>query len=226
MPIFLISGSREPNKRNGFTANVTECYANALRLSGADAVLYLDLPPEEAARRFDGLLLAGGGDPAPCLYGEEVLNDTVSVDEVRDAREFALLAAFCNVKKPVFGICRGLQVINVHFGGTLHQDLPAEGFRSHAETTHDLVPDGPGTIPGLAGVLRVNSYHHQAVKQLGDGLLSAARSDDGLVEAAIHESLPVFGVQWHPELAAGGRPHPLSDMQPLFDYVSALARRA
>lgn len=167
--------------------------------------------PEYAAE-LDALVLQGGADVSPSSYGEEPLRSDWRGDRVRDVHEIALLQEFVSRGKPVLGICRGLQLINVAFGGTLFQDIvsqreqPAEHHNPEAYDRHyheiAFVPGG-----GLAGIYPdtrsawVNSIHHQAVKALGrDLVVDAVSVPDGVVEA-LRRAGPgyVVGVQWHPE---------------------------
>ena len=159
--------------------------------------------------RVDGLILAGGGDVAPTVgaadHGQYRL-----VDKSRDIWEGALLAWALEMGKPVLGICRGMQLINVALGGTLWADLPSErpGLVEHQQT----LPRGRGTHPvrvdptsKLAGILDlselvVNSGHHQGIKDLAPSLETGALALDGLIEAVCHKDARfVLGVQWHPE---------------------------
>lgn len=164
---------------------------------------------------LDGLVLQGGSDVSPGSYGEEPLRPEWSGDALRDTYELELFHEFMRQRKPVFGICRGCQLINVGLGGSLYQDLatqlPASGHHRD-EALYDanyhaaaLVPDSSLAVryPGVDR-FQLNSIHHQAIKQLGAGLVVEARSvPDGLVEA-VRWSGPgyVVGVQWHPEFTA------------------------
>lgn len=161
---------------------------------------------------LDGLVLQGGADVSPGSYGEEPRRAEWQGDRIRDLYEIELLWEFVFRQKPVLGICRGAQLINVAFNGSLHQDIAEEvpGAISHLERDlyYDLHHDvkfekdsrlaqiyGEGTRP------RINSIHHQSIKRLGSGLTVEARSpDDGVVEAIRWGgSSYVMGVQWHPE---------------------------
>lgn len=194
-------------------------YFDSVTASGGAAVLLPPQPqPERAASAvldgLDGLILTGGLDVQPELYGAErhPLTDPARPD--RDAWELALLAGARGRGIPVFGICRGLQLINVALGGTLHQHLPdalgTERYRIgggvFAENTVEVAE---GTrLAGLvgAGAFGVHSYHHQGIDSLGDGVLVTAVTDDGLVqafEAPGDEYL--VAVQWHPEENAADR---------------------
>jgi putative glutamine amidotransferase len=163
------------------------------------------------ARDFDGVLFSGGEDVDPSLYDETKKYESVHVDRSRDHFEFALLDAAMERRLPILGICRGIQMINVKFGGTLIQDIPSdtELERDHrqqgnrAELTHTVTVTEPdsalaGVVPGSC---RVNSLHHQAIKRLGRGLKVTAHSEDGLVEAveAADDYPFLMAVQWHPE---------------------------
>jgi len=170
----------------------------------------------EIVRRLDGLIITGGPDVAPELYGEEN-RDARGVSLLRDNYEIALATEAKRQVRPLLGICRGVQVMNVAFGGSLIQDIPKE-----CPTTHSHVrgPDQVDNIhpiqltrdsfltPLFAGEeLLVNSSHHQAVKTPGNGLTIVALSDDGLVEAVQDFSqFCLVGVQWHPERLQGTWP--------------------
>jgi len=145
-----------------------------------------------------GLLLPGGGDIHPRLYGEEI-DGSKNIDEQRDERETALLAKFVSMKKPVLGICRGVQLINVFFGGSLYQDIQDHTCFEDGDRLHGSHTDSAILKSIYSGSFTVNSSHHQAVKKLGNGLRAVQWAEDGTVEAVCHETLPVFGVQWHPE---------------------------
>ena len=146
----------------------------------------------------DALLLPGGADLAPWRYGQA---NTASrgIDTLRDMEELELLQQFALLKKPVLGICRGLQVINVYFGGTLLQDLSGHSAASGIDRRHRVtaVPSPLQEICGECGI--VNSAHHQAVDHLGSGLSPLQWSPDGTIEGLRHRTLPVWAVQWHPE---------------------------
>lgn len=159
----------------------------------------------------DMLLLTGGRDVDPQFYHQKI-NGAVSVDTRRDECELKLIDAFVKAKKPIFGICRGMQLLNVYFGGTLIQDLPAMPMHHHdAETLfHEIETVKGSDIDRLLGpVFTANTYHHQAVDRLADDLIVTAYSlPDRVAEALQHKSLPVFAVQFHPErMTSGERSH-------------------
>jgi len=158
----------------------------------------------------DGLLLSGGVDVDPALYGAQPQVDLGAVDRERDVLELALYRAFRASKKPILGICRGIQLVNVAEGGTLHQHLPAvPGTQQHRQADRIGAPLHAVTLESdsrLAVALgraevRTNSYHHQALDRLGDGLRAVGRSADGVVEALEgRDGAFLLAVQWHPEL--------------------------
>jgi len=193
------------------------------------------------AHHLDGLLLQGGNDMAPQSYGQEPLRPEWRGDALRDRYEMELIQAFVDAGKPVFGICRGLQVLNVLFGGTLLQDIPTQRpeARCHVDRAaydklHHEVVFEPGSrlaalYPGQAGA-RVNSIHHQGIQQLAPGFQVEARCpEDGMIEAIRRTEGPyVAAVQWHPEFHRLGAPHSqgwFDDSALLQDFLQA-AREA
>lgn len=194
-------------------------YAEALRAVGVPAERIRVVTPEDAAAARDlasgaaGLVLCGGADVVPERYGEAMLPDA-GVEPVpeRDKLEWSLLAAAQEARLPVWGVCRGLQVINVYFGGSLWQDLPTQhpSAIEHslseppdrlAHTVRLVAPEAPLGEILAREVPQVNSRHHQALKRVAEGLVTVALSPDGLVEAAVldRQDWWVRGVQWHPE---------------------------
>ena len=144
------------------------------------------------------LLLPGGGDVEPWRYGR---GNTASrgLEPERDTAELMLLERFIAAGKPVLGICRGIQIINVFFGGTLCQDLPCHAATDGKDRFHTVCTVRSPLLPVCGPVCRVNSAHHQAVDALGRGLRAIQWAEDGTVEALCHDCLPIWGVQWHPE---------------------------
>ena len=177
-------------------AEVYANYYNALKESGMEPVFSTDLSIAESC---DGLLLTGGYDINPALYGQENVA-CVNIDPVRDEEEIALVRQFMKLERPIFGICRGHQILNVALGGDMIQDIPG-----HAEIAPGLdhvhpviaVDDFMKNIYGNRFV--VNSAHHQLVHHLGEGLRVTCRSEEGYIEGVIHENGRVIGVQFHPE---------------------------
>lgn len=187
------------------------------------------------ARHLDGLVLQGGADVSPTSYGEEPLEAEWAGDRLRDEYEIELVHEFVEAGKPVLGVCRGLQLINVAFGGTLYQDLREQLPHSVPHLTDKYeknlhsVSFEPGSslarlYPGVADT-RVNSIHHQAIKTLGRDLRAEAHSQpDGVVEAIRHSGTGfVLGVQWHPEFHRPGDATVL-DCTPILDAFLTAAR--
>lgn len=154
---------------------------------------------------FDGLLLPGGyADVCPERYGQVPTPGGASHrNEPLDDLQFAVLDQFVKAKKPVFGICRGHQLINVYFGGILNQNIPTADHHicGAIYMAHDTTAAADSFLAPLYGEkFPTNTSHHQAVETLGKGMTAVQFSDDNVVEATQHESLPVWSVQWHPEL--------------------------
>ena len=171
-------------------------YLEAVRAAGLDPV-----PISPAQRRgledLGGLVLTGGGDVDPFLYGAEPHLRTKYVSRERDELEQALVEEAERKDLPILGICRGLQILNVTRGGTLHQHV--EG---HKEVEHSVRPEPGSQVAAFVGTedYTVNSRHHQAVNRLGRGLAVTARAEDGIIEAVEDpEKRFLVAVQWHPE---------------------------
>ena len=194
-----------------------------------------DVTLDHFAQWLDGLVLHGGADVSPLSYGEQPLQEKWAGDKVRDEYEIALVAAFERHRKPVFGVCRGLQLMNVAYGGTLYQDINTQVPQSLVHRDASVYDQNFHTIeiqPGsrLAALypgpsqVTVNSIHHQAIKDLAPGFRVEAVSDeDGLVEA-IRRSDPqqpyLAAVQWHPEFHLPGS-RTLDDSALLQDFLGA-----
>lgn len=180
-----------------------ENYENALRSLGAEPTARYC---PEADTGYDGLLICGGADVDPARFGQEN-RGSVGIDKDRDEAEFALVEAYRKAGKPILGICRGHQVVNVALGGTLIQDLPAPVGAFHfndefrPEDRVHAVHAAPGSWfeETWGRYFTVNSYHHQAVDRLGEGLTPMLWSESGVIEGMFHESLPILCVQFHPE---------------------------
>ncbi|MFI5443766.1 gamma-glutamyl-gamma-aminobutyrate hydrolase family protein [Polaromonas sp. UC242_47] len=196
-----------------------------------------DVTFDHYAQWLDGLVLHGGADVWPGSYGEIPLEERWSGDRLRDEYDKALVTAFEGLGKPVFGVCRGLQLLNVAFGGTLYQDVETqvpESFRHRDAASYDLnyhsvdIVQGSGLsllYPGVERV-RVNSIHHQAIKDLAPEFQAEAFSiSDGLVEA-IRRRDPaksyIAAVQWHPEFHQPGS-DTIDDRALLDDFLDAVA---
>lgn len=185
------------------------------------------------AAALDALVLQGGNDVAPQTYGQTPLDPAWAGDAVRDAYEMALIRAFVQAGKPVFGICRGLQMLNVAFGGTLWQDIKTQQPQAleHVKTNlyeHNIHPMEilPNThLASLYPALRhahINSIHHQGIRELAPGFVVEARCpEDGIIEA-IRKEGPGFvaGVQWHPEFRQNNQAVTFDDMPMLRDFLA------
>lgn len=181
-------------------------YANGvLEAGGLPVHLPVDADPADLLNHLDGILLPGGADIDPGRYGAESETDDFPPEPTRDEQELALVSRAYELAVPVLGICRGLQVINVHAGGTLHQDVPPHAGFEQATTTewHTVSFEPETTLGHIYGSGRpVNSLHHQTVDRVGDGLRVSARSPEGSIEGLEHHDLPIIAVQWHPEMLA------------------------
>ncbi len=183
---------------------------------GVMPVLIPELPKEEKlaiVNEMEGLVLQGGADLAPQTYSEQPIGKWLG-DAIRDEYELELMDLFLKAGKPVFGICRGFQVMNAYYGGSLYQDIATQrpnSLKHRDAIEYDRVHHGIRFVDDSymqklyanAENPMVNSVHHQAVKDLGKGLLAQAySSEDDILEAFIHESAEpgkIMGVQWHPE---------------------------
>jgi putative glutamine amidotransferase len=207
------------------------------RAGGREAVL-LPEPIEEAQAEalldhFDGLMLIGGPDVDPLLYGEQPRAETYGVDPDRDMFEIALIHAARSRRVPLFAICRGIQIVNVALGGSLDQHIPGKtGIGDHGtpgskDWSLHTVELEPGSLAArVLGVetAEVSCHHHQALASLGDGLRASGWARDGIVEVVERTDSWLLAVQWHPEdTAAENRAQ-----QRLFDALvqEARARRA
>ena len=188
-PRILLSGSADNTN-----------YINAVKnCGGIPHAAYLP----QVSTDYDGLILCGGVDIHPSYYHQEI-DGTEQIDEQRDAVEFALAKAFIEAGKPVLGICRGLQLLNVYFGGTLIQDLEHASehtSRADFDLIHRVCAVQGSVVHTLYGEsFVVNSSHHQAIGKLGDGLQITMSADNPrVIEGIAHKKLPVLAVQWHPE---------------------------
>ncbi len=187
-------------------------YAHSVFEAGAIPVnLPQNVPPEMFADHLDGILLTGGADIAPDRYDQEPETDEFPPEPDRDEFELNLLSSATTAGMPVLGICRGLQLINVHAGGSLHQHVPEHAMFEQPPNTlsHTVALEPDCTLSSVYGSsIEVNSLHHQTVDAVGDGLQITARSDD-TVEGLEHDTLPIVAVQWHPEMLDTGRTDPI-----------------
>ena len=216
--------------------------ARAVWRGGGLPLQLLDLREREALVQAiagcDGLLLQGGADVSPGNYGEQPLRPEWGGDAVRDAHELAAVEVARELGKPILGICRGVQVLNVALGGSLYQDINTqiEGTLVHRDWhNYEVIEHGVRVEPGswLAEVygkheLLTNTIHHQSIKRPGEGLEVTAHAPDGVIEAVQHisEEAWMVGVQWHPEWLDGselGGPH-RTPGNPIFERFMAVCR--
>lgn len=184
----------------------TKNYESALRKLDVPFLVSLDSGQTDTATH---LLLPGGGDVTPAFFGQAD-HGSRHIDTELDILQFEILARFTAQKKPVLGICKGLQLINVHFGGDITQHIDtAENHKWVGRDQFHYVfhcdlgrRDFFYQLYGTSA--KVNSAHHQAVNRTGEGLVPVCRAGDNVIEGMVHTSLPVLAVQWHPERLADG----------------------
>jgi putative glutamine amidotransferase len=188
------------------------------------------------ADALDGLVLMGGSDVCPETYGDKALRPEWNGDRVRDEYEIDLYRAFAARAKPVLGVCRGAQLINVALGGTLWQDLATqvpgslnhrnwEIYAANCHATSIVAGSGLARLYPGAALVKTNSVHHQAVKGLGRDLIVEAWSEPDRIPEAIRWTGPsyVFAVQWHPEFHPPGDASYIDDTPILDDFLAAAA---
>lgn len=179
----------------GWTAEPFARYVEALTALGAQV-------ERDEPDGCDALLLPGGADLHPRFYNQPI-NGSVDIDEARDEYELALFRRFFDTGRPIFGICRGAQLINVALGGTLRQHISGHDQVGGADRIHAVRADDAMLRRLYSERFIANSAHHQAIDRPGEGLQVIARAEDGTVEAIRHETQPVLAVQWHPERLGG-----------------------
>ncbi|HEX5504522.1 MAG TPA: gamma-glutamyl-gamma-aminobutyrate hydrolase family protein [Thermomicrobiales bacterium] len=216
-PLIGITPSPRSDERFGESFSMANTYVSAVEAAGGIPVV---LPPHrggvaELAETLDGVLFSGGGDIRPSRYGDATTHPTTyGISDLRDEFELALLDAALARDLPVLCICRGIQILNVGFGGTLYQDVAdqfpgaiahrpeGEGGARH-EPLHTVAAEPGSLVADVYGAETVaaNSFHHQTLKEIGAGLEVIGRSADGSIEAVVAPDRRfVLGVQWHPEM--------------------------
>jgi len=199
-----------------FITAYAECVAEA---GGLPVWLSREVEPGELVEAFEGLVLAGGEDVDPRLYGCVPGPRSTVLDPVLDRFEVELVRAAVRLGRPVLGICRGAQLINVALGDSLVGDLAIGTGASHGflgypawHRSHAVELGNGSRLAGLLGrSVMVNSYHHQCIDRLGDGLVATGHASDGVIEAIELPGADVVGVQWHPEM--------LREPDPLFGWL-------
>lgn len=221
-PVIGITASHDTEHDKLFINSV---YLRAIRNAGGIPMIFPMEVTEDDLRDLvtltDGVLFTGGDDIHPFLYGEETDAKCGNVSQPRDSMEMALVPLVMEFGKPIFGICRGIQILNTAMGGTLHQDIPSQ-FKSELSIAHrqpfaykvpsHTVDITPGTL--LSRILgeehasiAVNSMHHQAIKDVAPGLEVCGYAPDKMIEAVYAPDYPfLLGVQWHPEHLTTSQP--------------------
>lgn len=197
-----------------------------------------ELSVSDYVRALDGMVFQGGADLSPRGYGEEPLYPDWAGDPIRDRYETELLWECLIQRKPVLGICRGAQLLNVALGGSLWQDVASQvpgaiphvdaaAYDAHAHDLEILPGSGLARLYGMLRQVRVNSIHHQAIRRTGRGLAIEARSSaDGIVEAVRwNGSSYALGLQWHPEFHGTGEPGLLDCSPILSEFLAAASER-
>ncbi len=212
-PFIGITGSYDYNSSMAY---LRDGYYEAVEKAGGIPVILLPLEDKTSIpniiRRLDGVILTGGPDIDPVYFGEPPKLNLGRVCPRRDEFEIALARECIELKKPILGICRGMQIINVAFGGSVFQDIRAEikGALKHLQDaptwygSHEIeITDLDSRLYGVTGVkkMKVNSYHHQSIKLVAPRFTVTAVSGDGIIEAieTVRRDIFCMGVQWHPE---------------------------
>lgn len=234
-PLIGVAGSTGINQFGSPVTIIPQAYIEAVEKAGGIPVI---LPVSRESRnveamvdRVKGLVLPGGADMDPSFYNQNAMAGLVEVDKELDTFQMAMFNRAFELKMPVLAICRGCQVVNVALGGQLYQDIPTFFPDSklthmqktlHFDTDHDVKFENGSRLHHLFGKkTRINSRHHQSIKQPGKGIEITAFSPDGVIEAAQHKDLPIDLIQWHPELMLKKN----NDMLPLFQHFMENCRQ-
>lgn len=201
-------------------------FIDALHLLGAEGSAVLE---EQDFSKYDGLILPGGADIDPELFGEENWGCR-KIQRERDIRQLEITKIFDQANKPILGVCKGHQLINIYFGGKMCQHIPE--YEVHQWVEQDQA-HGSHCTPGcfleeLYGSTEfpINSAHHQAVIDPAEGFTAIQWAEDGVLEAMVHNTRPILGLQWHPERMCGSHTRPDTvDGLPIFRYFLRLCEQ-
>jgi putative glutamine amidotransferase len=234
-PVILLPGRLTTNSQGvrGDSFSTGRRYSEAVARAGgivvqAQPIEQTIAAAHELVARFDGVIIQGGGDIDPNRYGQEPRSTSIyGIAAEHDDLEIAVIRAAIELDKPVLAICRGIQILNVALGGTLHQHL-ADVLRdgeSHWDKYHEINLESSSRVAKSMKTLspkRSHSYHHQAIDKLAPGLVVTGRAPDQTIEAVEHNAKKwIVGVQWHPEDDADVEP----DQQNLFNgFIEAITR--
>jgi putative glutamine amidotransferase len=233
-PIILLPGKLTTNSQGvrGDSFSTGRRYSEAVARAGgvvvqAQPIEQTIAAANELVARVDGVILQGGGDIDPNRYGQQPRSNSIyGISAEHDDLEIAVICAAVEQDKPVLAICRGLQILNVALGGTLHQHLAdvLEDGESHWDKYHEIELESTSKVAKAMKTnspKRAHSFHHQAIDKLASGLVVTGRAPDQTIEAVEHESKKwIVGVQWHPEDDADTEP----DQQNLFNaFINTIA---
>ena len=221
-PIIGISSNEKPVSPDLpiIHLNVSRNFGDGVKRAGG-LPFYIPMSQDALAADYiqaiDKLIITGGQNVSPQFYGEDKTTDSQDYFPERDRWELALIKEAVKQEKPIFAVCRGLQLYNAAQGGTLYQDIPNHAGQPPTQLAHPIKIEAGSRLSGLlADGIVVNSVHHQALKKLAPNLKATAWSQDGIIEAIEPtDGTRFIGVQWHPEFLLDG---PTSN-QALFDYV-------
>lgn len=218
-PIIGISGNMLFDRGDMFPgykrAYVNNDYVEAVENAGGVPLILPIISDKKAIKlqieNIDGLIISGGYDVNPLIYGEEPAQKLGFIYPARDEYDINVIEIALELHKPILGICRGLQILNVFLGGTLYQDLELiDGcYIKHLQSSMPVtightvnIEKGTKLFNILGSKVITNSFHHQAIKKLAPGLKVSAKSEDGIIEGIESENEFVLGIQWHPEMLA------------------------